>query len=109
MHSLGIAHLDISLRNLVTDYNGRYAYIDFELARRFENDPNPCLAPQRATEVPPECEKGETTDPYKADVWALGILILRVCKVNLVSHLFVIFLFYTSVNGVLCPRTDARR
>jgi len=82
MHNLGIAHLDISLRNLVTDYNGRYAYIDFELARRYENDPNPCLAPQRATEVPPECEKGEVTDPYKADVWALGILILRVCKVN---------------------------
>ncbi|KAL9715176.1 hypothetical protein Ac2012v2_001837 [Leucoagaricus gongylophorus] len=82
MHSLRMAHLDISLRNLVTDYNGRYAYIDFELARRFENDPNPRLVPQRGTEVPPECEKGEVTDPYKIDVWALGVLMLRACKLT---------------------------
>lgn len=82
MHSLRMAHLDISLRNLVTDYNGRYAYIDFELARRFENDPNPRLVPQRGTEVPPEWEKGEVTDPYKIDVWALGVIMLRACKVN---------------------------
>lgn len=82
MHSLKMVHLDISLRNLVTDYNGRYAYIDFELARRFEEDPNPRLAFRRGTEVPPECERGELTDPYKIDVWALGVLILRACKAS---------------------------
>ncbi|KAF5358348.1 hypothetical protein D9756_001548 [Leucocoprinus leucothites] len=82
MHSLKMAHLDISLRNLVTDYNGRYAYIDFELARRFDDDPNPRLVHRRGTEVPPECERGEATDPYKIDVWALGVLILRACKLT---------------------------
>ncbi|KXN89233.1 hypothetical protein AN958_05987 [Leucoagaricus sp. SymC.cos] len=82
MHSLKMVHLDISLRNLVTDYNGRYAYIDFELARRFEDDPNPRLVFRRGTEVPPECERGESTDPYKIDVWALGVLILRACKLT---------------------------
>jgi serine/threonine protein kinase len=82
MHSLKIAHLDISLRNLLSNYNGRCAYIDFELARRFEGDPNPRIACRRGTEVPPECEQGKLSDPYKIDVWALGILILRICKVR---------------------------
>lgn len=82
MHSLKMAHLDISLRNLVTDYNGQYAYIDFELARRFDGDSSPRILWQRGTEQPPECERGEPSDPYKIDVWALGVLILRACKVG---------------------------
>lgn len=86
MHSLKMAHLDISLRNLVTDYNGRYAYIDFELARRFDDDPNPRILCRRGTEVPPECERGGSSDPYKIDVWALGVLILRACKVRGAKH-----------------------
>lgn len=81
-----MAHLDISLRNLVTDYNGRYAYIDFELARRFDDDPNPRILCRRGTEVPPECERGGSSDPYKIDVWALGVLILRACKVRGAKH-----------------------
>ncbi|EKM82655.1 hypothetical protein AGABI1DRAFT_118100 [Agaricus bisporus var. burnettii JB137-S8] len=82
MHSLKIAHLDISLRNLLSSDNGRCAYIDFELARRFENDPNPRIVCRRGTEVPPECEQGRLSDPYKIDVWALGVLILRTCKLT---------------------------
>lgn len=81
MHRHHIAHLDISLRNLLTDYNGRYAYIDFELSRRYTGTANPVIYGYRGTEVPPECERGERTDPYKIDVWALAVLILRACKV----------------------------
>ncbi|KAJ7774858.1 kinase-like domain-containing protein [Mycena metata] len=81
MHKHRIAHLDISLRNLLTDYQGHYAYIDYELSRRF--DGSYIRIPSfRTTEVPPECEalNGECPDPFKADVWALAVLILRACK-----------------------------
>ncbi|KAK0210795.1 kinase-like domain-containing protein [Desarmillaria ectypa] len=80
MHMHRIAHLDISLRNLVTDYNGHYAYIDYELSRRLELGQRASIVGFRATEVPPECENGECHDPFKVDVWALAVLMLRACK-----------------------------
>lgn len=80
MHMHRIAHLDISLRNLVTDYNGRYACIDYELSRRLGLGQRASFVGFRATEVPPECENGECRDPFKVDVWALAVLMLRACK-----------------------------
>ncbi|KAA1471136.1 hypothetical protein DENSPDRAFT_776046 [Dentipellis sp. KUC8613] len=77
MHLHRIAHLDISIRNLVTDYKGHYACIDYELSRRFDGALNPKVQAGRATELPPELERGELSDPFKVDVWALGILILK--------------------------------
>ncbi|KAK7467097.1 hypothetical protein VKT23_004157 [Stygiomarasmius scandens] len=90
MHRHHIAHLDISLHNLVTDYKGHYAYIDFELSRRFESTNAQIFGYYRGTEVPPECEKKKYIDPYKVDVWALAVLILRACKVR--GTLFLLFL-----------------
>lgn len=81
MHLYRIAHLDISLRNVLTDYHGQYRYIDFEMSRRFDSERariNGC----RGTEIPPEIECGAESDPYKVDVWALGVLILRACQVR---------------------------
>ncbi|KAJ7109408.1 kinase-like domain-containing protein [Mycena epipterygia] len=82
MHGHRIAHLDISLRNLVTDYQGHYAYIDYELSRRFDGVGSTRIPRFRTTEIPPECElsDGDCPDPFKADVWALAVLILRACK-----------------------------
>ncbi|KAJ7774573.1 kinase-like domain-containing protein [Mycena maculata] len=82
MHKHRVAHLDISLRNLLTDYDGHYAYIDYEGSRRFDGSGPFCIPEFRATEVPPECEllNGECPDPFKADVWAMAILILRACQ-----------------------------
>ncbi|KAJ8078809.1 hypothetical protein PM082_013092 [Marasmius tenuissimus] len=84
MHSHRIAHLDISLRNLLTDYRGHYAYIDFELSHKFEESTprvyaNGC---RLGTEVPPECNGPGSYDPFKVDVFALGVLILRACKMT---------------------------
>ncbi|KAI3610441.1 other 1 protein kinase [Moniliophthora roreri] len=82
MHAHRVAHLDISLRNLLTDYRGNYAYIDYELSRRFE-EPNPLISGGRlGTEVPPECHTDNCYDPFKVDVFALGVLILRACKLT---------------------------
>lgn len=81
MHKHHIAHLDISLRNIVTDYKNHYAYIDYESSRRFHDTTHPLIFEYRGTEVPPECERSEYVDPYKVDVWALAVLMLRACKV----------------------------
>ncbi|KAJ7916598.1 kinase-like domain-containing protein [Mycena leptocephala] len=82
MHEHRVAHLDISLRNLLTDYNGHYRYIDFELSRRFDGVGSIRIPSFRTAEVPPECERsgGDCPDPFKVDVWALAVLILRACK-----------------------------
>ncbi|KAI0054101.1 hypothetical protein FA95DRAFT_1480565 [Auriscalpium vulgare] len=82
MHHHDIAHLDISLRNLVTDYKGNYACIDYEISRRVHNRSRPLLRGIRGTELPPEVEQGQYTDPFKVDIWALGILILRACHLS---------------------------
>ncbi|GLB34926.1 putative protein kinase [Lyophyllum shimeji] len=82
MHRHHIAHLDISLRNLVTDYKHHYAYIDFEGSRMYAGGSSPVICGYRGTEVPPECERGEPADPYKIDVWALAVVILRACKLT---------------------------
>ncbi|KZV62840.1 hypothetical protein PENSPDRAFT_590775 [Peniophora sp. CONT] len=77
LHEHRIAHLDISLRNLVTDYQGHYACIDYEASRCFEGVDDPRIHIDRGTELPPEMERGEGGDPFAADVWAMGILFLR--------------------------------
>lgn len=81
MHSQNIAHLDIALRNILTDNNSRYACIDFEMSRRFDTA-NPRLRDYRGSECPPETECGEWSDPYKIDVWASGMLIVRASKLT---------------------------
>jgi len=80
MHKHNIAHLDISLMNLLTDYHGHYALIDYEISRHFDTSSIPLVYNYRGTELPPESERGTGIDPYKVDVWALAVLILRACK-----------------------------
>ena len=83
MHIHGIVHLDISLRNILTDFRGNYRYIDFEMSRRYtDTSKPPRIMGRRGTEVPPELECGDESDPFKVDVWALGVVILRACKVS---------------------------
>lgn len=90
MHQHHMAHLDISLTNLLMDDRGNYAYIDYEISRRYDGVTLPRISDYRATEVPPELENGGCSDPYKVDVWALGILILRVCEVRDINGLLLI-------------------
>ncbi|OAX44687.1 kinase-like protein [Rhizopogon vinicolor AM-OR11-026] len=80
MHRHHIAHLDISLHNFLTNYNGRYACIDYELSHRIDKASSPWILCSRGTEMPPEVERGRPSNPFMVDVWALGILILRACK-----------------------------
>ena len=90
MHSHRIAHLDISIRNVLTDFRGHYAYVDFEMSKRYPSSPDappPRVRGYHGTEIPPEIERGEPADPFKVDVWALGVLILRACAVRVLISL----------------------
>ncbi|KAG2078284.1 hypothetical protein BDR04DRAFT_999915, partial [Suillus decipiens] len=80
MHRHRIAHFDIWLRNFLTDYNGRYACIDYELSRRIDEVSCPQILYSRGSEIPPEAEHGRPSNPFMIDVWALGVLIFRVCE-----------------------------
>ncbi|KAI0670295.1 kinase-like domain-containing protein [Trametes maxima] len=82
MHSHRIAHLDISIHNIVTDYKGHYACIDYELSTRYDNVAPARVCSARGTEIPPELERGEWSDPFKVDVYALGFLILRAMELT---------------------------
>ncbi|KAG1753458.1 kinase-like domain-containing protein [Suillus lakei] len=80
MHRHHIAHFDISPRNFLTNYNGRYACIDYELSRRIDEVPCPRILYSRGSEIPPEAERGRPSNPFMIDVWALGVLIFRACE-----------------------------
>ena len=81
MHAHRLAHLDLNVRNAVMD-GQRYACIDYETSRRFQED-HPRVQGVRSCDPPPEVGRGECWDPYKADVWASGMLILRVSQVRI--------------------------
>ncbi|KAG8217531.1 kinase-like protein [Butyriboletus roseoflavus] len=81
MHRNCMVHLDISLHNFLADYHGRCACIDYELSRRIDDLVTPGTYWPKGTEVPPELERGQARNLYMVDVWALGILILRACKI----------------------------
>ncbi|KIJ44063.1 hypothetical protein M422DRAFT_30600 [Sphaerobolus stellatus SS14] len=82
MHIHNIAHLDISFSNILTNHSGSYAYIDFELSRRFLPGETPLVKGIRGTELPPEIERGEASSAFKVDIWALGVTILRAYKAS---------------------------
>lgn len=108
MHRQRIAHLDISLHNFLTDHEGHYACIDYEQSRRYDNSSTvPQMQYYRAAEIPPELERGESSDPFKVDVWALGVFILRACKVLIINYIGFSFTRYLTslvVNRLPCPR-----
>lgn len=83
MHQHHIAHLDICLRNIVTNGNGIYSIIDYETSRQFDPlDKAPRIYEHRAQEVPPEMERGEASNPFKIDVWALAVTFLQAAQVR---------------------------
>lgn len=82
MHSHSIAHLDISCANIMTNCSGSCAYIDFELSRRFSPGEKAIVRGIRGTELPPEIERGEESSPFKVDMWALGMTLLRAYKAS---------------------------
>lgn len=88
MHRHRIAHFDISPRNFLTDYNGRYACIDYELSRRIDEVSCPRILYSRGSEIPPEAASGRLSNPFMIDIWALGVLIFKACEVRTIADYF---------------------
>lgn len=109
MHSHGVCHLDLSLRNILTDGAGRCAIIDFELSRRLQRGQDVRICGRLGTEIPKELDRGEQADPFKIDVYALGAVISRACQVRVraLDLCFTLTLSYLSgtlsSQGITCP------
>ncbi|KAF9533013.1 kinase-like domain-containing protein [Crepidotus variabilis] len=83
MHTQCMAHLDISLRNVLSDRKGRFVFIDYECTRSFPQSAGLPFAQEcYGTEMPPETEGRGRIDPFKVDIWALGVLMLRGSKLT---------------------------
>jgi serine/threonine protein kinase len=72
-HQQGIAHLDIKPQNILLDKLGRAKLCDFGLASRVDIG---CLSEQFKGSIAflaPEILRKQHYDPFKADVWSLGV------------------------------------
>ncbi|KAJ7123214.1 kinase-like domain-containing protein [Mycena filopes] len=93
LHAHHIAHLDISMNNIL-EYPPllnppnppeppRYAFIDFGLSVMYnpESDPGPYrVTGNVATYKPPKLSKTVPYDPFKVDVWQMGEVLSLICK-----------------------------
>jgi hypothetical protein len=71
------------MHNFLTNREGRCACIDYEMSQTFTAMSSARVSGyNRGTEIPPESGRRQFLDPYKVDVWALGILVVRASKVS---------------------------
>ncbi|EJF65942.1 kinase-like domain-containing protein [Dichomitus squalens] len=104
MHAHNIVHLDLSSCNIVTDLMGRYACIDYESSMRFDGIQEPRIRPTRMAEPPPEMERGEASDPYKIDVYGLGMLVLRTME----TTGYNVPELYSLIKSMICGQFEQR-
>ena len=76
-HQNNIAHRDIKTANILFDENGRVKIADFGLARLVSNEELMITHEGTAYYAAPELFKKQKYDAYKADIWALGVLLYR--------------------------------
>lgn len=85
LHSKGIAHHDIKPGNCLIDKNGRLRVADFGLAHQYGEDHGSGLRRGTMAFIAPEVSGG-TYDPFKSDVWALGVTIYFMMTGKLPFH-----------------------
>lgn len=84
LHTFNVAHLDLSERNVLCDKrNGHLTVVDFEMsAVKPELPPSPFTSwkrrvPERCVGHWPETTDAPQFDPFAADVWSLGFMLLE--------------------------------
>ena len=75
VHTNNICHRDIKPENILVGEDYRFKLSDFGVAHMFDEGDMKKLKNTEGTYhfLAPECIAGEAFDPYKADVWSLGI------------------------------------
>lgn len=73
IHDKKYAHMDIKLSNILIDRYGRTKLADFGMARAFLHDAESEYKSGTASYMSPEILTKAKYDPFKADIWSLGI------------------------------------
>lgn len=80
LHSRGIAHRDVKLENILIDKKTLgIKLIDFGFAIKATGPSARSSLIGTPSYLPPEMISSKEYDPFKADVWALGILFYFLC------------------------------
>ena len=85
LHCKGIAHLDIKPSNILVDKHGRVKLIDFGLSRRFGKEETCFCFKGTKLFKAPEYFLKKPFDPFKADIWALGLTIYYLATGSLIG------------------------
>jgi serine/threonine protein kinase len=72
-HTEGVAHLDIKPQNILIDKHGRAKLCDFGLAKRTDSGQLSNQFKGSVAFMAPEILRKHDYDPFKADVWSLGV------------------------------------
>jgi serine/threonine protein kinase len=72
-HAEGVAHLDIKPQNILFDRHGRAKLCDFGLAKRTEGHHLSNQFKGSLAFMAPEIMRKHEYDPFKADVWSVGV------------------------------------
>ena len=76
LHERGIAHLDLSLENIVVGEDSNVRIIDFGQARKISHGQRlRGLLFGKEAYVFPKVIEGEWFDPFEADVWSAGVIL----------------------------------
>ena len=73
LHSRQIAHLDLKPQNILIDIHGRLKLSDFGISKQFIDDQLSNFAGGTKFFMAPEIFSKKMYDPFKADVWSLGV------------------------------------